>query len=327
LAVNTGSVSAPASEPYRVSTTASMSLRTQLQPYLLPTAEVDWSDPTMPCSLIRNRTSGLEANRRYFSQPEWANRYFNDCHRSEQFRQRCLAATGSWNGKVVVDIGCGPGNVFATVGGRPELLIGVDVARGSLDMARELGYLPMAADAHELPFVSGIADIVVLNATLHHCDNMPRVLAEAARLVAHGGLLVSDHDPQLTAWNFRGLAKWAWDFRLTPNRWLKRGFHRSVEEQSLALQGEVHHYPGRGVTAHLYESVLKPIGFNLELYPHNHDRGASVLEGDIGRSTLRHRIAQSLSGIDPDSREAALSILCRATRHRVVTANSGAYPC
>jgi SAM-dependent methyltransferase len=307
-----------------MSTTTLMSLRAQLEPYILPTAELDWSDPAMPVCPLRNLTPSLEANRRYFGRREWAERYLRFCHRSQQFCQRWLAATGSWDGRIVVDIGCGPGNIFATVGGRPKLLIGVDVARGSLEMARGLGYLPIVADAHRLPFVAGFADIVVLNATLHHCDDMPRALAEASRLVAHGGLLVTDQDPQLTAWNFRGPTKWAWDLRLIVYRWLQRGFHRSVEEQSLALRGEVHHYPGRGVTADLYESVLGPLGFNVELYPHNHDRGASVLKGDIGRSSRKYRIAQALSGIDPDTRRAALSILCRATRTRSRTAKSAA---
>jgi SAM-dependent methyltransferase len=55
------------------------------------------------------------------------------------------------------------------------------------------------------PFVDAFADLVVLNATLHHCDDMAKVLAEAARLVRPGGMLVTDNDPQVTAWNWKGL--------------------------------------------------------------------------------------------------------------------------
>lgn len=34
---------------------------------------------------------------------------------------------------------------------------------------------------------------------------MNKVLVEAARLVRPGGLLISDHDPQRSAWNWKGL--------------------------------------------------------------------------------------------------------------------------
>ncbi len=284
----------------------------QLRPYLSPDVTIDWSNPALPAAPIAKRTPGMEANIRYFAHPEWGRNYFLYCHRNERFQSRWRAATGSWDDKIVVDIGCGPGNVFATLGGKPKLLIGVDVSSGTLEMARSVGYVPLLADAHALPLRSGFADLVVLNAALHHCDDMPRVLAEAARLVAPGGLLVTDHDPQRSAWNFVGVAKWAWDFRLTAYLWMKKGFHRSVEEQSLALATEIHHEPGRGVTRELYETVLQPLGFKVELYPHNHELGAEVLQGQHGRASLKYRVAQRLSGVNPNRPEAALSILCRA---------------
>jgi SAM-dependent methyltransferase len=290
------------------------SARQKLTPYLRTTARVDWSNEDLPRCPIRNVTAGLDANRRYFNEPKWAESYFKYCHRSDRFRSRWQAASGSWDDKIVVDVGCGPGNVFATVGGQPELLVGIDVSAGALDMARKLGYVPILADAHDLPFISGFADIVVLNATLHHCDYMDQALSEAARLVAPGGILVSDHDPQLSAWNFKGLAKVAWEFRLTAYRLLKRGFHRSSEEQAVALASEIHHKPGHGVTREFFRNALEPMGFRVEIYPHNHDTGAEVLRGQLGSSDLRFRFAQRLSGLSPDSADAGLSILCRATR-------------
>lgn len=291
-----------------------VSARDVLTPYLRSTATVDWTDPELPACPIQKRTPGLDANARYFGHPEWARSYFRFCHRSPSFRSRWLEATGSWDDKVVVDIGCGPGNVFATVGGRPKLLIGVDVAGGGLKMAGEIGYTPILADAHSLPFISGFADIVALNATLHHCDNMKAVLAEAARLVAPGGVLVSDHDPQLTAWNFRGPAKWMWNLRLHLYLWMKKGFHRSAEEQMVALESEVHHEPGRGLNQTLYEDVLRPLGFEVKVLPHNHNLGSEVLEGAIGRASRKYRVAQFLSGMNPNAPESALSLLCQARR-------------
>ena len=70
-------------------------------------------------------------------------------------------------------------------------------------MAEAIGYAPLLADVQHVPLRAGIADIVTVCSTLHHCDDMPRVLAEAARLVFPGGILVTDHDPQLSALDFK----------------------------------------------------------------------------------------------------------------------------
>ncbi|MGC9503219.1 class I SAM-dependent methyltransferase [Baaleninema sp.] len=259
-------------------------------------------------------TQAFTANAEYFGHPQWGRSYFEACHRDRAFIDRWQAATGTWDDKIVVDIGCGPGNVFASVGGRPKLLIGVDISLGALKMAAELGYQPLLADAQNLPLRSQIADIVVVNATLHHCDDMTRALQEAARLVKPGGVLVCDHDPQQTAWHYKGLARLFWEARLPLYRWLKRGGHASQSEQECALASEAHHVPGDGVTVEFFHSVLDPLDFTTRIFPHNHDLGAEIFQGNIGRAASKYRIAQRLSGIDVNSPEAALSLMCVAER-------------
>jgi SAM-dependent methyltransferase len=292
-----------------------------LQPYLRSDAVVDCTRSGIPRCAWHRHTPALAANSAYFGHVPWARDYLQGCHRTAAFRTRWLAATGRWDGRIVVDIGCGPGNVYATLGGNPALLIGVDVADGALQIARELGYVPLLADAQALPLVSGFADIVAVNATLHHCDDMTVALAEAARLVKPGGILIVDHDPQLTAWHFKGVARLAWNLRVYPYRWTKKGFHRSRSEQSMALQGEVHHQPGCGVTRELFESVLRP-AFDVRLYFHNHDVGDDALNGERGQSAWKYRLAQRLSGVDPSTADAALSIMCVATRLPVMRAEA-----
>lgn len=292
--------------------------RNSVAAFLSADVDVDWSDPELPVCPLARHSPALEANRAFFGHPAWAENYLRSCHRNEQFRARWQAATGSWDGKIVVDIGCGPGNLFAVVGGSPRLLIGVDVARGGLAIARTWGYAPVLADAHALPFISDFADLVVLNATLHHCEDMPRALAEAARLVAPGGRLVTDHDPQLSAWEFRGLARWGWENRAAPYRRIKDGYHRSWEAQSLMLSAAIHHEPGEGLSPAMYHDILAPLGFSVEVYPHNHDVGAEVFQGKIGRAAGKYRLAQRLSGLNPDSPDSALSLLCRAIRRNHV---------
>ncbi|MEH1909916.1 MAG: class I SAM-dependent methyltransferase [Nostoc sp.] len=286
-----------------------------LRPYIAADFRADLDKQDILNFPISSSSPAIKANSYYFGHPEWAKNYFENCHRDQIFKSCWEAATGTWDHKIVVDIGCGPGNLYATLGGKPQLLIGVDISYGALSMAQRLGYIPVLADAHELPFISNFADMVVLNATLHHCDYMDIVLEEAARLVRPGGILITDHDPQLTAWNFQGLGLWLWNLRLGLYRLIKRGGHTSASEQTWGLATEVHHRPGDGVTPKLYYKILEPLGFSVKVYPHNHTVGAEVFQGNHGKSDKKYRLAQLWSGINPNSPEAALSLMCVATRH------------
>jgi SAM-dependent methyltransferase len=289
---------------------------TSLLPYLIETAEITEQENGIYSCPIAHYTIGMQANAYLFGHPVWGEEYFKRTHRSETFRARWQKACGSWDHKIVVDIGCGPGNVYATVGGSPYLLIGVDIAQGALENAQQIGYVPLLADAHHLPFINGFADLVIINATIHHCDDMVQVLAEAARLVRAEGLLVTDMDPQASAWNFRGLGQlgrkvqWHPAYRLIADR-----LHRTADEARARMATELHNkQSGDGLTPELYHQVLEPLGFTVQLFPHNHYTGAEVLEGDWGRSPQRVRVCQRLSGIDPNTKEAAQSIMCIAKR-------------
>ncbi|MHC5738921.1 class I SAM-dependent methyltransferase [Nostoc sp.] len=286
-----------------------------LSPYIDADLRVDLDKQNILNFPISTSSPAIQANSYYFGHPLWAKNYFESCHRDEVFKSCWQAAMGSWDHKIVVDIGCGPGNLYATLGGKPQLLIGVDVSHGALSMAQGLGYTPVRADAHHLPFIDNFADIVVMNATLHHCEYMAVVLEEAARLVRPGGILITDHDPQLTAWNFQGLGLWLWNLRLWLYRLIKRGGHTSAAEQTWALATEVHHRPGDGVTPEFYYKILEPLGFSVKVYPHNHTVGAEVLLGNYGKSDNKYRFAQLCSLINPNSPLAALSLMCVATRH------------
>ncbi|MGK7934372.1 MAG: class I SAM-dependent methyltransferase [Xenococcaceae cyanobacterium] len=285
-----------------------------LEPYLTSNFSLDCLKEGILVDQIFSPTPAIEANSYYFGHPIWGKNYLEACHRDDAFKCRWQAATGSWDNKIVVDIGCGPGNVYKTVGGVPKLLIGVDVSLGALKMAQELGYTCLLADAQNLPLVSEFADIVVVNATLHHCEDMSQTLLEASRLVRPGGILVTDHDPQLIAWNYKGLALLLWKARLLVYRILKRGYHATEEEQTWALATEIHHKPGDGLTPKFYSKILEPRGFTVRVYPHNHTVGAKVLEGNYGQAAWKYRLAQQLSQIAPNSPEAALSLMCVAKR-------------
>jgi ubiquinone/menaquinone biosynthesis C-methylase UbiE len=266
---------------------------------------------------VSRTTPFLEANSYYFGHPDWSRSYLAACHQDEAFKERWQTAIGSWHNQIVVDIGCGPGNVYQALRNRcgiPRMLIGVDISLGSLKIAQELGYIPVLADAQQLPFIDGFADIVTVNASLHHCDDMAQALHEAARLVRPGGLLVVDQDPQQTMWGESIVAKLIWQARLPLYRLLKRGGHSTPDEQFWSTATEAHHRPGDGVTPDLFRQVLEPLNFTPCLYPHNRSVGAEVFQGNRGKAERKVRLAQKLSGINPNSAEGAMVLMCVARR-------------
>lgn len=291
-------------------------IKSLLSPYLLPYIKVDWQSSPIPSCFIPKFTPGMQANSYFFGHPQWREKYLAKNHRDELFKQRWQAATGSWDHKIVVDIGCGPGNVYACVAGSPKLLIGIDISLGALELAQRVGYVPLLADAHHLPLIDSFADLVVANATLHHCDDMKQVLTEAARLVKLGGLLVTDMDPQASAWQLKGLGRWLRNQKANPlYRCIRGSSYVPADERIARLKTEVHNYqPGDGITLDLYSQVLEPMGFTVQLYPHNHRIGSGVFLGQLGKSPLRIRWVQWLSNINPTTSEAAQSIMCVAKR-------------
>jgi ubiquinone/menaquinone biosynthesis C-methylase UbiE len=289
-------------------------MKATISPYLKPGTEIKESGGYLECA-IPNPSEAIKANAYYFGNFDWAEEYLIYCHRDENFKSRWTAALGDWTDKVVVDIGCGPGNIFANLKGKPKVLIGIDVAPTSLKLASELGYLPVLADATNLPFISGFADIVTLNAALHHCEDMEAVLKEAARLVKPGGVLVTDHDPQKSAWNYKGLAKLLWVARLYYYKIIGHGFHKTINQQTRALATEIHHKPGHGVTKDMFKKLLSPLGFAVNVYPHNHGLGAEVFTGKTGHAAFKYKIGNILSGRNPSADSSALSLMCVARKY------------
>lgn len=286
-----------------------------LKEYLAPDAHIFINEQNLPTCQIPILTPAMKANSYFFGHPVWGKEYFETSHRNNVFLARWMAATGSWNDQVVIDIGSGPGNLFATIGGSPRALIAVDISPGALQMAQQVGYTPLLADAHHLPLANNCADLVVANATIHHCDDMAQVLTEAARLVKPGGLLVTDLDPQSTALNLQGLGLFIREIRFFLYWLIRSKYYLSPEYRDARQATETHNQkPGDGITPAVYCEILKPLGFEVKVFPHNHDLGAEVLEGKIGKMSWKRRLAQRLSGINPDTPQGAQSIMCIAKR-------------
>jgi ubiquinone/menaquinone biosynthesis C-methylase UbiE len=295
----------------------------QLLQYLKPETILEHSSDGIFVVSIAAMTPGMQANSWFFSHPEWGPTYFESENNRSRIGERWRAATGSWDDKVVVDLGCGPGNLFRCVDGHPKLLIGVDISEGALLNARDLGYTPLLSDVHNMPLMSGFADLVTANATLHHVDDMATVLAEAARLVKPGGLLVTDEDPLKHDHQFSILGSLLRrvrsfiPFSRVSNQSRRSWKYSSFSQQACRRKTELHNrFLGDGITRDMYFNVLEPMGFNVKLYPHGHVAKADVFKGSRGSNTAFIRMVQRASGIDPDKDDSQLSIMCVATRDR-----------
>ena len=141
-------------------------------------------------------------------------------------------------------------------------------------------------------------------------------MRECARLVGLGGYLVIDHDPQKSAWEFRGLGKLLWNLRRPVYRVMKRGGHQAAEDEGeWAFRSEIHHKPGDGLTEEMLRDTLEPLGFVVNIYPHNHLVGGEVLYGEMGKQPIQIRAGQLMSGIRSSTVAGALSLMCVARRH------------
>jgi hypothetical protein len=152
---------------------------------------------------------------------------------------------------------------------------------------------------------------------------MAAVLAEAARLVKPGGLLVTDEDPLKHDHQFSILGHFLRRVRSfiplarVSNQPRRSWKYHSFSQQACRRKTELHNrFLGDGITREMYLNVLEPMGFNVKLYPHGHVAKADVFKGSRGSNTAFVRMVQRASGIDPDKNDSQLSIMCVATRDR-----------
>jgi ArsR family transcriptional regulator len=97
----------------------------------------------------------------------------------------------------VVDLGTGTGRMLELVAGRASRLVGIDrsremlaLARAKLDRADARGWQVRHGDVHALPLADESFDVALMHQVLHFLKDPEEALAEAARVLRRGGLLV-----------------------------------------------------------------------------------------------------------------------------------------
>lgn len=89
----------------------------------------------------------------------------------------------------VLDVATGPGYVAERAAARGARAVGIDLAEGMLELARQRvgGVELLRADAEELPFDRASFDAVVGGFVINHLPHPQRALAEATRVLVSGG--------------------------------------------------------------------------------------------------------------------------------------------
>ena len=115
---------------------------------------------------------------------------------------------GTW-----VEVACGPGLISRTLAPKVQRLIGIDLTQAMVAVGRREAALAalhnicfVRGDALQLPIADGAVAGAVTRFSLHHIPVPGRVVAEMARIVRPGGLVViGDHvtttDSAAAAWH------------------------------------------------------------------------------------------------------------------------------
>ncbi len=138
-----------------------------------------------------------DAARRYDSMARDYDRWYGSAvnARIDELESQVMASAlpDGWEGKWLLDVGCGTGHWFPLYVSKGYEIVGLDISSGMLSTARgkfqgQFGFV--RGDAVRLPFQDGSFDLVCAVATLHLVPDPSYVLGEMYRCLKPGGRLV-----------------------------------------------------------------------------------------------------------------------------------------
>jgi 2-polyprenyl-6-hydroxyphenyl methylase/3-demethylubiquinone-9 3-methyltransferase len=120
---------------------------------------------------------------------------------------------GYWQGRHVLDLGCGGGLTTACLAQRGATVVGCDLSHASLHVASRhiRGQAVFACGrAESLPFADASFDVVWCTDVLEHLPDRPAALCQIARVLKPGGLFL--YDTINRTWLSRLLVIWFWEY-------------------------------------------------------------------------------------------------------------------
>lgn len=106
---------------------------------------------------------------------------------------REMAEFEKWNGRLVLEVGCGMGTDLRQFASNGARVVGIDLTIEGITLARDAFRLFgrkgdfVVADAEMLPFRSDVFDLVYSNGVIHHTPDTPATVKEIHRVTQPGG--------------------------------------------------------------------------------------------------------------------------------------------
>jgi len=100
-------------------------------------------------------------------------------------------------GGLLLDLGCGTGNLWGYVRGLFDCYLGADAVRHE-GFPADLPFCPVDLDAQRVPLADGEADVVAAVETIEHLENPRACFRELVRLTRRGGWVVVTTPNQLS---------------------------------------------------------------------------------------------------------------------------------
>lgn len=199
-------------------------------------------------------------------------------------------------GAMLLDVGCGTGNILSVAGGRFERALGVDVSAGMMSIAAGRGHRVLGADALNLPLRDASVDCVTAFSVLHHFYDYASALREMVRVLKPGGALYTDWDPNGHA-THEGWAVHLGVEGLKAAR-LLLGAGAETPDDPVQKMAEFHHHSAEGFDAQAAARVLREAGMGRVDVVYHIDPPS--LEGTVrGPRFWGMALLKVLSGISP----------------------------
>jgi SAM-dependent methyltransferase len=187
-------------------------------------------------------------------------------------------------GRMTIDIGCGEGRVARDLKALGHKVVAVDASPTMVRFAHDAdpSMTVLVADAAQLPFEDGVADLAIAFMSFQDVDDMPGAVHEASRVLADDGVLcLAIVHPINAAGHFEGpdpTARFVIDGSyFEPHRYLD-----NIERDGLRMTFTSRHWPLQS-----YFAALHDAGFGVEALKEVTVDQSSGAEPDVEDRWLR----------------------------------------